>query len=288
MPTETVYGLAGDASSEASVTRIFEAKRRPANDPLIVHAASADRAREAAREWPAAAQRLAEAFWPGPLSIVVPRSALVAEAASGGLDTVALRCPAHPVARALIERSGRLLAAPSANIFTRLSPSHAEDVDPDIARMAAMILDGGPCTVGIESTVVSVMEGIIRVLRPGDVSISQIRGLLGDRFGEVVEGPGPADPAHVSPGLFKRHYAPKVKTVLCSVVQSPFALLYGSAPSQGTQIAMPDDPAAYARDLYAALHRLEMMGADLIEIERPPHGPEWAAVWDRITKATSD
>ncbi|MDD9866414.1 MAG: L-threonylcarbamoyladenylate synthase, partial [Verrucomicrobiales bacterium] len=180
MPTETVYGLAANALSPEAVNRVFNAKGRPANNPLIVHVESVEMARSCVSAWPSAADRLAEVFWPGPLSIVLPKADLVPDIVTAGGETVAVRCPAHPVMLAVLSRCGFPLAAPSANLSNRVSPTRARHVAEQLADRIPMILDGGPCEVGIESTVVDLTGEIATVLRPGMVSPEQIRDLLGE------------------------------------------------------------------------------------------------------------
>lgn len=265
-PTETVYGLGANALDEAAVRRIFEAKGRPHSSPLIVHVATVEIARGLAREWPDQAETLARRFWPGPLTIVVPKHASVPDIVTAGLPSVGLRMPAHPVARALLEAAGIPIAAPSANRFTELSPTRAQDVRPELAEM---ILDGGQCTVGIESTVVSLAGGTPKILRPGMISQTQIE----EAIGPVEVGAGAE-----SPGQHPRHYSPRTPIIL------------GESPREGRGIRldfdlMPRDPAEYAERLYSILHDLDREGYDWIAIEMPPDTPEWAGIRDRLTRA---
>lgn len=269
-PTETVYGLGANALDEAAVRRIFEAKGRPHSSPLIVHVASIEMARGLAREWSEKAETLARRFWPGPLTIVVPKNASVPDLVTAGLPSVGLRMPAHPVARALLEAAQIPIAAPSANRFTELSPTRAEDVRPELADM---ILDGGQCAVGIESTVVSLgfldNDSTPKILRPGMISQTQIE----EAIGPVDVGAGAE-----SPGQHPRHYSPKTPIVL------------GDTPQQGRGIRldfnlMPRDPAEYAERLYSILHDLDREGYDWIAIEMPPDTREWAGIRDRLTRA---
>lgn len=265
-PTETVYGLGANALDAAAVERIFEAKGRPYSSPLIVHVSSIEMARGLAREWPEKAEILASRFWPGPLTIVAPKNADVPDVVTAGLPSVGLRMPAHPVARALLEAAKIPIAAPSANRFTELSPTRAEHVRPDLADM---VLDGGPCTVGIESTVISLTGSVPKILRPGMISQTQIEEAIGPV--EVTGGPE-------SPGQHPRHYSPKTPIVL------------GDAPREGRGIRldfsiMPRDPADYAERLYSILHDLDREGYDWIAIEMPPNTREWAGIRDRLTRA---
>jgi L-threonylcarbamoyladenylate synthase len=271
-PTETVYGLGANALDEAAVRRIFEAKGRPHSSPLIVHVASIEMARGLAREWPDKAETLARRFWPGPLTIVVPKGASVPDLVTAGLPSVGLRMPAHPVARALLEAAQIPIAAPSANRFTELSPTRAEHVRPELAEM---ILDGGQCTVGIESTVVSLVESTPKILRPGMISQTQIE----EAIGPVEVGAGAE-----SPGQHPRHYSPRTPIFLSSAL--------GDTPQPGRGIRldlnlMPRDPADYAERLYAILHDLDREGYDWIAIEMPPDTREWAGIRDRLTRAAS-
>jgi len=263
-PTETVYGLGANALDAAAVEKIFAAKGRPYSSPLIVHVADAAMARELAAEWPEAAEKLAARFWPGPLTIVVPKKAIIPDVVTAGLPSVGLRVPAHPVALELLRAAGIPLAAPSANRFTELSPTtaaHVRAAFPDL-----MVIDGGACPVGIESTVISFVGGRPRILRPGMVSRTQI---------EEVIGPVEVGAGAESPGQHVRHYSPRTRVVL------------GDAPAggRGVRIACGDSAAAFAEGLYARLHELDQMGLDWIAIEMPPDTPEWAGVRDRLMRA---
>jgi L-threonylcarbamoyladenylate synthase len=268
-PTETVYGLGANALDAEAVKRIFEAKGRPYSSPLIVHVASIDAARELAAEWPAAAEQLARVFWPGPLTIIVPRSVRVPEIVTAGLPSVGLRMPAHPVAHALIEAAGVPVAAPSANRFTQLSPTSADHVRDSLGDRVDLILDGGPCEVGIESTVISLAGERPRILRPGMISQTRIEAVIGP-----VEVGGGAE----SPGQHPKHYSPRTRLIL------------GDSPEEGRGVRldfsnMPRDAGAYAERLYGLLHELDAGGYDWIAVEMPPDTPEWAGVRDRLTRA---
>ena len=266
MPTETVYGLAANALDENAVRAIFAAKGRPASNPLIVHVTDAGMARSLASEWPDRAEALTQHFWPGPLTIVVPKNSAVPDLVTAGLGSVALRSPAHSVAQALLRETGLPLAAPSANRFTELSPTTAAHVP---SSLAEMILDGGPCAVGIESTVISLVGVMPRILRPGMITRAQIEAVIGP----VEEGSGAE-----SPGQHPKHYSPRTPVVL------------GESPRTGRGArldfaAMPRDPAAYAEALYRTLHELDAKCLDWIAIEPPPEGPEWAGIHDRLHRA---
>lgn len=258
MPTETVYGVAAIASDPIAVARTFAAKGRPGDNPLIVHLADAADLPRVAREIPAAARRLADAFWPGPLTLVLPRQPHVLDAVTAGLDTVAVRVPDHPVALALLREVGEPLSAPSANPFMRLSPTTAQDIDPDLAGRLALVLDGGPCRIGLESTVVD-CTGEPRVLRPGGVDRAAIEAALGHPVPLVpVERDHGAKPA---PGRYARHYAPRTPLRLVPALgATDTGLVFGRAAA-GSQIEMPDDPVAYGALLYRVLHALDALDA---------------------------
>jgi L-threonylcarbamoyladenylate synthase len=270
-PTETVYGLGSNALDERAVCRIFEAKGRPQSNPLIVHVASVDMARDLASQWPEKAELLAQQFWPGPLTIVVPKKASVPDVVTAGLPSVGLRMPAHPMARALLDAAQIPIAAPSANRFTELSPTTAEHVRQGLAGRVDMVLDGGPCTVGIESTVISLTGPVPRILRPGMITQTQI---------ESVIGPVEAGAGAESPGQHPRHYSPRTRVIL------------GDSPREGRGkrlelSVMPRDPAAYAEVLYRLLHDLDTQGYDWIAFELPPDTPEWAGIRDRLHRAAN-
>ncbi len=209
-PTETVYGLGANALDEAAVARIFEAKGRPATSPIIVHVSNMEMVHSVVAEWPPAADLLARRFWPGPLTLVLKKQAAVPTLVTAGLDTVGVRMPAHPVALALIETAQLPIAAPSANRFSQLSPTTAEHVRESLGDRVDYILDGGPCTVGIESTVLSLAGPVPVLLRPGGISRRQIEELIGP----VTQQRQAAAEAHPSPGMHPRHYSPRTKLLL--------------------------------------------------------------------------
>lgn len=297
IPTETVYGLAAMALDERAAQKIFEAKGRPSTNPLIVHVADVAAARAHSSQWPALADRLAEAFWPGPLTIVAPKSDRVPDVVSAGGPTVALRVPRHPVPLALLTRSGLSLAAPSANRSEGVSPTTADHVLADLGDRIDMILDAGPSTGGIESTVVELLP-VPRVLRLGLVSVAEIEACLGMKVARPEGGAGVAR----SPGQHRRHYAPRAKTY---VTDDPVTMLARFA-QQGLTAAwiafgeestdahhgpiarMPNRAVDYARELYSALRRLDGANVDVIVISRPPTGPEWEAIHDRLSRASTD
>ncbi|HMC56887.1 MAG TPA: L-threonylcarbamoyladenylate synthase [Gemmatimonadaceae bacterium] len=300
-PTETVYGLGAHALDPAAVQRIYDAKGRPSMNPIIVHVASADAARALASEWPAAAEKLARQFWPGPLTLVVRKRAVVPDIVTAGTDTVGVRVPAHPVALALLSVAGIPVAAPSANLSTQLSPTTAQHVERGLGDRVDMILDGGPTTVGIESTVVDVTGDKPRILRPGMLSaadIARYAGAVAERDAELV-----AEDAPRSPGLMGRHYAPRARVRLFrageragAAAEAQAALVAGTrvgsmtfAPfgaNVTTHHVMPLEPAEYARRLYSALHDLDDAQCEIVFLELPPDTPEWSAILDRIRRTT--
>jgi L-threonylcarbamoyladenylate synthase len=272
-PTETVYGLGANALDAVAVARIFAAKGRPRTSPLIVHVASVEMARELAAEWPEAAETLARRYWPGPLTLVLPKRAHVPDIVTAGLATVGLRMPAHAVALELIRLAGVPIAAPSANRFTELSPTAPEHVPADVADA---VLDGGRARVGIESTVLS-LAGEALLLRPGVIPLPEIEALIGPvRVVKAMAG------AHASPGMHERHYRPSTPLYL---VRPGEALPAGRGVVLRIGQEMPAGPLEYASSLYATLHRMDAEGHDWIAVERPPDTPEWAGVTDRLKRA---
>ena len=291
LPTETVYGLGAHALDAAALARIFAAKGRPASHPLIAHVLHLESARAVADDVERA-RVLTDALWPGPLTVVLPRALRAPAALSGGLATVAVRAPAHPVARALIAALGAPIAAPSANRYQHVSPTTAAHVVRSLGEAVDLVLDGGPSDSGIESTVVD-LTGAPRMLRPGPLSLATLRALLPG----IGVGPSTVehDEARVSPGLDARHYAPGAPTSLFSspppwrVGQG--ALLCGdehavAARSAGVHVVvLPSNPEGYARGLYAALHELDEAALSRIFVESVPSGERWDAVRDRVTRA---
>ena len=273
-PTETVYGLGANALDEAAVERIFAAKGRPRTSPLIVHVDSVEMARTLASRWPDAAETLARRYWPGPLTLVVPKRAEVPDAVTAGLATVGLRMPAHPLALELIRAAGVPIAAPSANRFTELSPTIAEHVP---RTLADYVLDGGPARVGIESTVLSLVDRPL-LLRPGVIPLPEIEALIGR-----VEVPGaPEAGPHASPGMHPRHYRPATPLYLLGAGDEAPA---GNGAWLRIGQEMPAGPLEYAAMLYETLHRLDAERVDWIAVERPPETAEWAGVLDRLRRA---
>lgn len=303
-PTETVYGLGADATNPAAVARIFAAKGRPATNPLIIHVADESVARRHARRWPAAAAKLVRAFWPGPLTIILPRRRTITDIATAGLPTAGFRCPDHPLALEMLRRFGGPVAAPSANRSTRVSPTAARHVREELGRSVDFILDGGPCRVGIESTVLDLSGDRPVILRPGAVTAARIESVIGPV--NIAPAAARAGPAR-SPGQQRRHYAPAALTcrfrpadagraarwcgrhaeLRCAALAIATADAFARAlPARHELLRMPRSPAAYARMLYSTLRRLDRRGIEVILIEMPPRGPEWLAVTDRIMRAS--
>jgi L-threonylcarbamoyladenylate synthase len=288
-PTETVYGLGANALDAAAVERIFLAKGRPPTSPLIVHVDSVDMARGLVLEWPAQAEALARRYWPGPLTLVLPKSPQVPDIVTAGLATVGIRVPAHALALALIREAGVPIAAPSANRFGQLSPTTAEHVREALGDAADLILDGGLTVMGIESTVLSLAVSPPRLLRPGMVSRRDIEALVGsvELAGRVENG------SHASPGMHRRHYSPATRLVLVKDAaplpagRGVYLWLEHPAPA-GKSVAMPGDPERYAAVLYAMLHHEDRQGWDWIAVEAPPETAEWAAILDRLRRASSE
>lgn len=278
MPTETVYGLAADATDPAAVARIFAVKGRPVDHPLIVHLADPEDLARWAPDASDVAHRLAATCWPGPLTLIVPRSDVLPAAVAGGRDSVALRVPAHPMARELIRMTGVPLAAPSANRFGAVSPTTAEHVRRDLGDEVDVILDGGPCPVGVESTIVDTTVSPVQVLRAGAVTADQLADLL---EATVAAADGPARAS----GMLASHYAPRCQVRLVDTADDAVALAAGTPRSR--TLDLTHDVARYARDLYAELRRADDDGvATLIAVLPEPHGLGHA-VRDRLTKAAA-
>ena len=299
IPTETVYGLAADADNEAAVAQIFAAKGRPTDHPLIVHVASSAQVARYAAQVPDFAQRLIDAFWPGPLTLILPRRPGVAAAAAGGQDSIGLRCPSHPVAQALLRACGLGLAAPSANRFGRVSPTTAAHVQAELG-CALLVLDGGPCPVGIESTLVDCTRGAPVVLRPGQITREQLQAACGRSVGQ------PAEPDAAAPrasGTLESHYAPQARVRLMQAdelaqrVQALGTLANNLAlwsreppPQLGAGVlwrAQPPRAQDAARELFATLRELDLHGVQQIWVELPPETPDWEGVRDRLKRAAA-
>ena len=298
-PTETVYGLGADATNPDAVSRIFKAKGRPPSNPLIVHADGLAMASRAAREFNDDARALAGAFWPGPLTLVLPRSALIPEIVAAGGPTVGVRVPTHPAALALIRQVGRPLAAPSANRSNRISPTTAAHVADDLDGRIDLILDAGPCPVGLESTVLDLSGAAPRILRPGPISPDRLAAILGRPILPPIADRDDAEPLR-SPGRLAVHYAPRIPAVRIEpgdaipngLVQTETALLLIGPRRERIDTDVQCriellEPIEAARNLYDALHRLERSGAARIIVFMPTDAPEWAAVRDRLGRATT-
>ena len=292
MPTETVYGLAANAEDPAAVAGIFALKGRPSSRPLIVHIPRPDDLDAWSLDAPDYARALAAQFWPGPLSLVLRRSPRVPDAVTGGQDTVALRVPAHPVARRLLEAFGGGLAAPSANRYGRISPTTPDHVRAQFGADTPLILDGGACRGGIESTIVGCTGATPEILRPGLVTADQISAATGLPVAERQA----AQAGLRTAGQDESHYAPATPTRDLDRVTASSAtedhqgragfLGFGPPPPSVTvSVRLPRDPAAAARELYAGLHRLDAAGLDVILLEPPPAGSEWDGVRDRMRRA---
>lgn len=296
-PTETVYGLGADASNADAVRKVFAAKGRPADHPLIVHIADAVQLANWARDIPPAAHTLAKTFWPGPLTLVLKRSPKVPDAVTGGQDTVAIRVPLHPVAQALLREFGGGVAAPSANRFGRVSATTAAHVREEFGDVVACVLDGGAADVGIESTIVDCSRAAPVLLRPGSITPQQLEQVL-----DMPLAASDAQAPRVS-GSLEKHYAPRTPVMLMEgdlIVE-----LAHSLARQGKRVAVlarttlqpmveglvwqaaPRDAAAYAHELYASLRTLDQAGCDAMLVEQPPDEPEWLAVRDRLMRAAA-
>jgi L-threonylcarbamoyladenylate synthase len=287
-PTETVYGLGANALDEGAVERIYEAKGRPHSSPIIVHVSDFEMVKRVAAAWPEAAQKLANSFWPGPLTLVLPKAESVPDLITAGLATVGVRMPAHPVAMALIREAQIPIAAPSANRFTEVSPTTAEHVRRSLGDRVDYILDGGPCTVGIESTVLLLAQAVPILYRPGGVPREQIEAVIGP-ISSATEKTGEG---HVSPGLHPRHYSPRTRLLLVEDGRVPeqgsggyLQLMHEPQHDVSEIVTMPTDAAGYAARLYSVLHALDARGYDWIAIDVPLALPEWEAVLDRLRKA---
>jgi L-threonylcarbamoyladenylate synthase len=314
--TETVYGLGADATNRAAVQRIFALKGRPATNPLIIHVPDVRVARRYATHWPETAQALAQKFWPGPLTLVLPKQSIIVDEATAGLPTLGLRVPDHPVTLELLRRFNGPMTGPSANVSNHLSPTTAAHVREDLGQGVDLILDGGPCRVGIESTVLDLSRPTSRgrILRPGGISREQIEAVIGpvDVFTAAVD-PTTAAPG---PGMQAKHYAPRAaafrfdpaqraqvdawcaqhnterwtllamgQTPTSPVVLQPVVLRQGDDAVRQC-LGMPSAPEGYAQILYDVLHRLDDQHIAIIWIEMPPDEPGWAAVRDRLSRAT--
>ena len=313
-PTETVYGVGANALDPEAVARIYAVKRRPATSPLIVHVASIEIAQALVEVWPETADLLAKTFWPGPLTLVLTTarvgtgaSPVQAEQSSAalssratpisipsivtaGLPTVGLRMPAHPIALALLRAAGVPLAAPSANRFTELSPTTADHVRHSLGTEVDLILDGGPCSIGIESTVISLATPTPTLLRPGAISRADIESIIGP----IATAQELSTGAHPAPGMHPRHYSARTVLYLTQKGEVPgqgqgIYLQLQQPPSRANiaVIQMPQSAAAYAAALYEVLHQADAKNYSWITIDLPPNTPEWEAVQDRLKRAAT-
>jgi len=305
LPTETVYGLAANALNPDAVAKIFKAKGRPVQNPIIVHVASLKLAKRCVTDWPRLAGRLAKAFWPGPLTLVLPRAKGIPDLVTGGGPTVGVRWPSHPFIQAVIRECGFPLATPSANLSSRLPPTTAEHVRAQLGRKVRLIVDGGPTPIGIESTVLDLTTEPPTVLRPGMIHVKSLQAVIGEVQSSEsgIQSPGPA---LRSPGLLRRHYAPKAKLLVLNWQNDAdlrshlasrtarLSLCHIIAHSRippgkgfGGVSVIPRDPEAFARTIYAELHRCDAAGAELIVVEALPKSPRWRAIADRLHRAAA-
>jgi L-threonylcarbamoyladenylate synthase len=303
-PTETVYGLGADATNADAVRKIFAVKGRPSTNPLICHVADAAVARRYAAAWPFAASQLTRHFWPGPLTIVVRKTREIVAEATAGLDTVGLRAPDHPLTLELLRAFGKPLAGPSANKSTHVSPTTAKHVRDELGSEIELILDGGPCDLGIESTVLDLSGDRPAILRPGGASREQIEAIIGPvDMKSIVH---PTSTPTMSPGQQSLHYAPRsvayrftrdqLARVLADATdpqrEAPAILFFGPTPHEAQAVPFrglgetPTTPPEHARVLYSMLRELDRLGADRIFVEMPPDTSEWTAIRDRLLRAT--
>ncbi|MFM6997234.1 MAG: L-threonylcarbamoyladenylate synthase [Limnohabitans sp.] len=303
LPTETVYGLAANATDDAAVARIFVAKGRPADHPLIVHVASVDQVPLFAAQVPDFAQQLMQAFWPGPLTLILPRQRGVAAASAGGQDSIGLRCPSHPVAQALLKACLPLgvsgVSAPSANRFGRVSPTRARHVQDELGP-ELLVLDGGTCEVGIESAIVDCSRGAPVLLRPGQLTRAQIEAACGQPLAEPAQL---ASPAPRASGTLASHYAPRAKVQLMDAAHIRTRLAALGPHAQNLAVwsrerpadlgagvlwrAQPAHAAQAAHELFALLRDFDARGVASIWIEIPPEHPDWEGVYDRLRRAAA-
>jgi L-threonylcarbamoyladenylate synthase len=300
LPTETVYGLAANALNPAAVARIYEIKGRPAHNPIICHVASRAMAQRCVAGWPDLAEKLARAFWPGPLTLVLPRADEIPDIVTAGGDTVGIRWPGHPFMQAVIAGCDFPLAAPSANLSNQLSPTSAEHVRKQLDGRIPLIVDGGNCNVGIESTVVDVSVTPPRLLRPGIIHEEALLAVTGELAAGATGG------TLRSPGLLKKHYSPRARLLVLSWRDEAELQRMISerkiAPAKTCIVAhthlpgasdwlrvsvVPHDPEAFARALYAELHHCDEVGAETIVVEALPAAPEWRAIADRLLRASA-
>jgi L-threonylcarbamoyladenylate synthase len=297
-PTETVYGLGANALDADAVARIFAAKGRPSRNPVIVHISSQRQVNQVVTEWPPVAEELAKRFWPGPLTLVLPKRNEVPDIVTAGGATVAVRVPGHPIALALLQAAGLPIAAPSANRSSRLSPTCAQHVANDLGGRIDLILDGGPTPGGIESTVVDLTGPVPRLLRPGLLQAADLEAVVGAL---LQSEPTKLEPVLPSPGMLPRHYAPRTplscvegdpRLLVDTLLQRPQKVGYlgfGDAPALPPGVVchmLANDPLAAAAKLYEALHQLDAAGLDHIVVALPPDTSAWLAIRDRLLRAS--
>lgn len=292
VPTETVYGLAGRTMDATAVERIYKAKRRPSDNPLIAHVSSVEMARGLVSHWPEEADRLALVLWPGPMTIVLPKADSVPEVSTGGRDSIAIRIPAHSVALEVIHRLGEPISAPSANHSGSISPTEARHVMSDFIGQDLLVLDGGPCRVGLESTVVDLRGARPMILRPGVVTPDRLSSILGGHVEGLV-----AEHQIDSPGTATSHYAPVTPTRLCTVEEAGgedvAVIVVGAEPSSvgdrssRFQVVLPADAEVAGSLLYSTLHAADLSGSSRIDVVPPPAVAGWGAIHDRLLRATT-
>lgn len=305
LPTETVYGLAANALDEMAVAKIFQIKGRPANNPIIVHVASNEMARECVLRWPELAEKFSRSFWPGPLTLVLPRAKKIPDLVTAGGGTVGVRWPSHPFMQAVIRQCGFPLAAPSANLSNQISPTNAEHVRGQLEGRISLIVEGGQSQVGIESTVLDLTANPPCILRPGMIHEESLTAVGGEIQRLASSGQHLA-PALRSPGLLAKHYSPKAKLLVLNWhdesdliseirnskfnIEKSFIIAHTKIPSalgSANISVIPHDAEAFARALYAELHRCDAAGAELIIVETPPESPEWTGIADRLRRAAA-
>ena len=305
LPTETVYGLAANALDEKAVAKIFQIKGRPAHNPIIVHVASSELAQACVQNWPELAGRFSRSFWPGPLTLVLPRAEKIPPMVAAGGATVGIRWPSHPFIQAVIRECGFPLAAPSANLSNQISPTNAEHVRAQLGGKISLIVDGGQSQVGIESTVLDLTVSPPGILRPGMIHAESLAAVCGEVQSPKFKVQSP-DSARRSPGLLEKHYSPKAKLLVLDwgddaglqsqirssqfAIHNCFIIAHTKIPAgfaAANVSVIPHDAEAFARALYAELHRCDAAGAELIVVEAPPDRPEWSGVADRLHRAAA-
>jgi len=304
LPTETVYGLAANALDEKAVAKIFQIKGRPAHNPIIVHVAGNEMARDCVADFSALAEKFSKAFWPGPLTLVLPRAEKIPDAVTAGGETVGVRWPGHPFMQAVIRECGFPLAAPSANLSNQISPTNAEHVRAQLGGKISLIVDGGQSQVGIESTVLDLTVSPPRILRPGMIHAESLAAVGGEVASDKWQVT--SEDALRSPGMLRKHYSPKAKLLalkwnndadlksqlvtrhlsLATCFIIAHTKIPGGFPAENVSV-IPHDAEAFARALYAELHRCDAAGAKLIVVEAPPDLPEWSGIADRLRRAAA-